>query len=447
MKTTSNLKTHPALIHFFVLLFILCPLSFILVACNTTEPPPPPPVIDDEIKNSITIQEVWRDLNALQIKFDSSSIDSLSLFTYYLYVNGTETNVFTNLSGDTTFTHTNLVEGTEYSYRVKAYEETELRDTSKTVRISTLSPTSHEIEWTVDTLGVPGNFLNDIWGLDENNVWAVGGVNLPEGDAVLIKWDGTKWSPLPIPNGGFRGLYGFSANEIWCVGEISNRGYIAKWNGSVWEKDFGTNYFDSRGDTVYPLNAVWGSSPEDVWVVGDRGTIVHWDGVQWEKEQNILTERPLTDIWGTSSKDIYAVAFSLILDSKILHYDGEEWIDITNSLPQPAGNLRSMWIDKAQRGFVTGGWVLAFDNGSWKQINAGITAATFKVRGRDITDVILVGQESIVHHYNGTSWERYEELEDRNAFTELRSALVLEERIICVGKTSDGAKIIIGARK
>jgi len=335
------MKNHSTYLYFSILIiaFILCPLTFTLVSCNTTEPPPPPPVIDDEVKNSITIQEVWRDLNALQIKFNSSSIDSLSLFTYYLYVNGTETNVFTNLSGDTTFTHTNLVEGTEYSYRVKAYEETELKDTSKTVRISTLSPTSHEIEWTVDTLGVPGNFLNDIWGLDENNVWAVGYVELSEGSSGIIKWDGTKWSPFPTDQGVKYGIFGFNSDNLIYVGESVNRGIIGMWNGANWNV-YDYKYFYSRGDTVYPLNAVWGSSPEDVWAVGDRGTIVHWDGTKWEKEQLYLSsDFRFWDIHGTGSNDIYAVGNIENVEYIIYEYNGEHWknFDSGNS----GGNVQS----------------------------------------------------------------------------------------------------------
>lgn len=439
----SSLSTPKAGKLFYVLFLILNSQFFILNSCDTSEPPPPSQI--DKVENTIQLSLEWRDLNAIKIRFTKSALDTNSTYSYFLSVNGKEEKVFNSLLGDTAYTQSELSEGVKFSYKVEAYEETELKDTSQTLQTETLSTTNHEIEWKVDTLGQRGNFLNDVWGLDENNVWAVGYVELAEGSSGIIKWNGSNWSPFPSDRGVKSGIFGFDFNNLIYVGESSNRGIIGRWNGVNWTLYDG-DYFKSQGNTVYPLKAVWGSSPEDVWAVGDRGTIVHWDGVEWKKVESPVNDQVLTDIYGTSANNIYAVAFSLTYQSKIIHYNGIKWIHITNQLPEPPGNLISLWIDKTGKGFVTGGWELEYDNGIWSRIETGTTAAVNKIRGLNNTDVVLVGQESIVHHHNGASWERYKELEDRDLFVELKSVAVFENRIFCVGETLAGAKVIIGKR-
>lgn len=79
-------------------------------------------------------------------------------------------------------------------------------------------------------------------------------------------------NPLPQGNTLF-GAFAFGPRAVWAVGEA---GTVLFWNG---EKsaliDVGTTA-DLRG--------VGGSSPSDLYVVGEQGTIVHFDGVSWQRE-------------------------------------------------------------------------------------------------------------------------------------------------------------------
>jgi hypothetical protein len=382
--------------------FFLLSFSFCLYTCDTNDPPPPPPV-EEEIENTITVEEVWQDLDALQIKFSKSGIDSLSLFSYYLYVNGKEEKMYTSISNETVYTDTGLTEGTEYRYSVKAYEGEKLKDTSNVLKTKTLSTTSHEIEWEVDTLGSPGDQLRDVWGLDENNVWAVGYVEMSGTTSGIIKWDGTSWQPYASTQGVKYGIYGFDENNLVYVGESSNTGIIGIWNGSTWTI-YHRDYFQSQGFTAYPLNAVWGSSPEDIWAVGREGTIVHWDGEKWEKVISPV-ETNISDIWGNSPSNIYAVTSSISDNSKILHYDGIEWQILSENLPDDNKSFQSVWIDKNGKGFITGG-DLALIEGS--TVTAGPidpSILQLRVRGSNSGNVYSVGQRGTIYHYNGSDWE------------------------------------------
>jgi hypothetical protein len=137
-------------------------------------------------------------------------------------------------------------------------------DTSSTIVTNTLSTTSHDITWEIDTLGQPGDFLYDIWGLDKNNIWALGGIHTNQGVTAIIKWDGFEWGYHSWPQATLYGIYGFNENEIFVVGG-GTYGFAAKWNGNVWEE---YSFFPPSADTIWGLRAVWGSAPDDVWAVG-----------------------------------------------------------------------------------------------------------------------------------------------------------------------------------
>jgi alpha-tubulin suppressor-like RCC1 family protein len=103
--------------------------------------------------------------------------------------------------------------------------------------------------------------------------------------------------------------------------------------------------------TTNNINAVWGSSENDIFAVGDNHTILHFDGNQWARMHApysfgfpslILTETlHLISVWGISEDNIYAVGnykrserrldldFNFLTfytySGRILHYDGDNW--------------------------------------------------------------------------------------------------------------------------
>lgn len=430
-----------------VLLFIFIGL---LQFCNTTEPPPPPPPNGDIIENTITLTTLWQDLNKIAINFTRSQFDTIGTFTYRLKrknYSGSETEYFFILLGlDTTFVDENLSEGTRYSYKVEATENNKTVDTSKTILSNTLSPTSHDITWTIDTLGQPGDLgLLDVWGIDENNVWAAGGVTMPEGGTTIIKWDGEMWKHHSFPDGGARAIWGFSENDIWIVGEWANRGFLGHFNGSIWT-EFKSDYFYSKGDTVYPLYAVWGNAQDDVWAVGLKGTIVHWDGVEWKKV-NSPVNLLLYDIWGTSSDNIYAIRISLEQQSQLIHYDGNNWTEITDQLLEGERNFTSLWFDKGGTGYIVGNNVLYYNGGVFNRIEINQDKFLLRVRGRNSTDVFTVGQKGRVHHFNGIDWITYPELFGETPGMELRGVYVTETKVFAVGIINGGSIIYRGEKQ
>jgi photosystem II stability/assembly factor-like uncharacterized protein len=78
------------------------------------------------------------------------------------------------------------------------------------------------------------------------------------------------------------------------------------------------------------LNAIWGSGPNDVWVVGTRGFAAHYDGTRWEKRSpNTLLS--LFTIWGSGPNDVWAGNSAKTL----FHWNGSGWEEAHISAEDP----------------------------------------------------------------------------------------------------------------
>jgi hypothetical protein len=280
--------------------------------------------------------------------------------------------------------------------------------------------------------------------LDENNVWAVGGLNLSEGGTVMIKWDGNKWEGTPLPNGNFNGIYGFSDTEIWCAGVRANQAYIGNWNGSNW-KDYDWNYFQSQGFTAYPLNAIWGSSPEDIWAVGQRGTLVHWDGEKWKKVDLSLPEDFIFwDIDGTDKNNVYAAGDVRNEYFKLFKYDGIDWKEILTG--ENSVSIQSQ-VYTPRNGIV---YLMDYthykiENGVVEQIYLPAQrGAIYGLSGSGTNNMATVGVLSEVFHYDGSSWIKQVDVYKVDGSRWLRGVYVSEGKIFCVGRDNMGASILIG---
>ncbi len=123
--------------------------------------------------------------------------------------------------------------------------------------------------------------------------------------------DPLEWTPIESQSQDIlEAIWGSSADDVWSVGE---RGTIRRFRkgDEVWQK------VDSP--TTRDLHAVWGSGPNDVWIAGDGGTILHYDGVKvtHASAQFPVGPKPvLRGIWGSGPDDVW------IVGDVVLHYTG-----------------------------------------------------------------------------------------------------------------------------
>jgi len=177
------------------------------------------------------------------------------------------------------------------------------------------------------------------------------------------------------------------------------------------------------GSLQTEMRDIWGSSANDVYVVGhnDRGfgKMFHYDGKQWKPVglnpiEGGMIDGPidLTSIYGFAGNDIWAVGERIdinptpppnFLDSSlIIHFDGMQWKE---NKVVGGRYLLSVW-GSASNDIWTCGWngtVFHFDGLSWKRdsvpvsIPAGGEFVLWGVNGKSSQDIFMVGY---VHENN-----------------------------------------------
>jgi hypothetical protein len=109
------------------------------------------------------------------------------------------------------------------------------------------------------------------------------------------------------------------------------------------------------------LYKVWGTSSENVYVVGEFGTIWHKKGADWILESNPpIAMGTLFTVNGSSATDVYAVG-----NFDVLHSNGTSWerqtIDLTgsvNGVVAPSSDHAAIvGFGGLKQRFVDGAWV------------------------------------------------------------------------------------------
>jgi hypothetical protein len=187
----------------------------------------------------------------------------------------------------------------------------------------------------------------------------------------------------------FGGIWGSSPTDVYAVGEY---GTILHYDGNSWS--------DMTSGSTASLLDVWGSSPSDVYAVAYGGTILHYDGTIWNST-NFSNITAFWGVWGSSSSDVYAVG-EYAEDGRIFHYDGNTWSLISHP---PANRFQSIWGSSSSDVFVGGDRaILHYDGNSWSTMSSGTTNWLRGIWGSSSTDVYAVGDNGTIVHYDGNSW-------------------------------------------
>ncbi|MFC1925087.1 hypothetical protein ACFLW2_00135 [Chloroflexota bacterium] len=174
--------------------------------------------------------------------------------------------------------------------------------------------------------------LLGVWGSSSSDVFAVGV------SGTILHYDGSTWSEMASgTTGHLNGIWGSSSSDIFAVG---NGGTIIYYNGSTW------SVMDSS--STEQLVDVWGRSASDVFAVG-AGGILHYDGSTWSAWNpggNVATSS-IEAIYGSSPSDIYVV----VVEGPVYHYDGSSWDQRTSS---GETLFRDIWVSPSNEVFTIG---------------------------------------------------------------------------------------------
>ncbi len=215
--------------------------------------------------------------------------------------------------------------------------------------------------------------LLSIWGTGGGEVWAVGGD--VGGGPLVLHLDGEAWERIDTDTRGDLWWVWGEGSRRWMVGaggrvlvhdvgegttteEILEEGVTLfgiwgaeghRWavGGDLDLQEAGARLWHAEGDggwaavdlpaeaaATHALYKVWGTGPEDVWVVGTGGLTLHRDAEGWSVVASPVS-RTLFTVHG-AGEERYAVGG--VASGTILRGDGTGWIDDTPAiLPQTNG--------------------------------------------------------------------------------------------------------------
>lgn len=260
---------------------------------------------------------------------------------------------------------------------------------------------------------VPQNLLG-LWSGATGEPLVVGGwqPNPTTRNGVLLRWGETGWtSPPSIPSDGlaelprplfFNKLWRDASGVIFAVGSagdteampIKSLGIVRRFDGERWSPP-----------TVVPganvLNAVWGSSPTDVWAAGEPG-LFHFDGTAWSASTP-LPKRPIMALWGSGAKDVWAAGAG----GTMIHWDGTSWTTVSveatlTSLALWGSGPSDVWAvgERVDQTAMAMRW----DGASWQLVTPGTKWPFYAVWGSGPGDVWAAGFAGVVVRWNGQAF-------------------------------------------
>ena len=397
-----------------------------LVACNTIDPPDPP--ITPQPNATLTLKDVscleaWIKLELENIELPVNvtlTKDSIQVLQINNLTSSDTIVYIDSLQPNQTYKFQSVIQSINQTSEVK----------SNKLNVVTLDTTSHNFSYTVYEFGdVSSSIIYDV-SIVGNEIWAVGEIYMNDstGNPVrynAVHWNGSEWTKIRIPY-IFQGqpyyhpiqsVFSFGENDIWFCG-----------NGVIhWD---GNNYvpisIPSNVWGPYQMNKLWGTSSNDLYVVGNEGNIVHYNGSQWKRVES-GTNLALTDINGKNENEVYISGaytpevkgillkgnysgFSVMINSGIINQN-----ELFEKL---YGELAAVWIDETGTIYTGGNLLFRYKNDSWnyetslpENFIGGNPGAYYRgflssIRGNASNDYIIAGDRNTLKHFNGFTWDQ-----------------------------------------
>jgi hypothetical protein len=128
---------------------------------------------------------------------------------------------------------------------------------------------------------------DDVAASSRTNVWMVG--YFPARQPRIVHWNGRRWGDIAGPLIGTRydlvGVATTSARNVWAVGNTASSAVLLHWNGLKWTCALRPKM---RSPNLFAVSAL---SADDAWAVGGnfgRAMALHWNGHTWRQ---VMTPR------------------------------------------------------------------------------------------------------------------------------------------------------------
>ena len=262
--------------------------------------------------------------------------------------------------------------------------------------------------WTIPTQ-IEDTINFNVWGIGSsasNDVWVVG-----------TAWESGKPRGYALNfNGSFFTLPLISpSTSIFRMASIPGRGdFAVGMNGGIFQlvPAFGgtgtatlPGWIDLRSSFIGDLASVWGSSPTDMWAVGQGGGVLRFDGTTVSSVHGPLTA-DLTDISGSGPDDVWIVGKG----GTAMRFDGTALTAVPTGVSSDLLAVFATAPDDAWLG-GDGGTLLHWDGATLTPVvlpgASGSTDQILDIHGRAGGDLWLSGITAgggFVSHFDGTAW-------------------------------------------
>lgn len=428
-------------------------LAVLALSCTDSPPTCPP----EERPTTILLRAT--DIGVTDLFLRITIADTSSYDTLMLSVDGRSLRLPFQ-SVDTLVYLDSLLPKRTYRLEASLFRDTVNVAFSNRLSVTTMDTTTHDFTWHVDTLGGGGNsVLFDVAIVNDSLIYAVG--ELYKRDSTgqfettpysLAVWNGATWQYVRVfyrnQSGGLsiiapvRGIYIPAPGTIWLA-----TGSVYRWDGASIEAEFSFSRL-TLPDPFATVTRVWGSGNTNLFGVGSRGTLVHYDGTSWSQMPS-GTDVDLLDVWGSADGNtVWTCGWEDFKPTILLRLTSQSGVWNTVWSEQTPAALR----EDSLSGILTSIWSgdnlrlhIASTHGLYK-----ITAQTkgeanrssfaggqflpgfpFRVRGTDNNDMAMIGEYSMIAHYNGYSWRHYQQF--MNPDGRLRSVATNQNMIVAVG--------------
>jgi len=171
-------------------------------------------------------------------------------------------------------------------------------------------------------------------------------------------------------------IWGSSPDDVWIVGPGGGLDQtIWHYDGIRWKTDG-----ISRG--ISP-NCIWGFSRDNIWIAGSEGQIWHYNGIRWERNYHYVRDDyyAFQEIWGDAPDNIYALGFTEtngVRRASMLRYNGDMW----KELYVPPFSYSFIRMRKDTKGSKN-----LFIYGIGRDSNQKIISAIFEYNGKTISKI------------------------------------------------------------
>ncbi|HET6348393.1 MAG TPA: hypothetical protein VFH88_04840, partial [Candidatus Krumholzibacteria bacterium] len=272
-----------------------------------------------------------------------------------------------------------------------------------------VSPNGHDA-FAVGDYGTIMHYRNGAWAPmsspTTHNLRGLGGTcgcsALAVGEnGTILQYDGSTWSDVSpgVPA---------NLNEVWV--DADGTAFTAGDGGTVWRRENGTWSPLSLGSVTSNLLSVWGSSTDNVYMVGTQSAAFKWIGTQF-KPVPIFAPNQYTfhGVFGTGPADVFVAAEVVSAPfpaahagGKIFHWDGTQWTEV---YADPINDVLSIWRANVDEGYATGdSYTLlrhATTDTGWVRVN-DLTNLPFylnSVWGTSMNNLFVVGDDGAIIRY------------------------------------------------